>query len=421
MWGGKLSFQSQFYYGKGGVYSVLELLIFPAALGVGFGVHKIQNKKNDKRGMIDEVFKVLGVGVKPKKQGDKPKYPKLIKVYPNKWGMRYWYKPPTGMSSRIILNNYPLDIILEDALGTDVDVNNKGGIIQVDVYNERLSTYVDYEEEWIKKCKNYKVVIGTTQHGLVYHSFKDVPHMVIGGMTRYGKSVLMKLIITQLAVTHQSVKFHLVDLKGGLAFNRFKNLPQTHSVSRNVKETLKNLKNLRNDILKRMKWFEEMEWEDVGEAEKAGHYLGRDIIIVDELSVLTPNDKTDKEYQAKLEVRHILEFIAQVAGGLGYNLIVCSQYPTGDILPRTIKQNSDAKIALRLPTEIASKVVLDETGAEELEYGLKGRAIYRTDDKKMIQIPHLTNKQIDEFIKPFKVVKEEHVDDETREDFVEIG
>lgn len=245
--------------------------------------------------------------------------------------------------------------------------------------------------------------------------------MVIGGMTRYGKTVLMKLIITQLLMTHQSVKFHLLDLKGGLAFNRFKKLPQTHSVSRNVHECYNNLSHLKKSIEKRMKWFEEMGWEDVGEAEKSGQHIGRDLIIVDELSVLTPNDKKDEFYDKKLKIRHILEFIAQVSGGLGYNLIVCSQYPTGDVLPRNIKQNSDAKIALRLPTEIASKVVLDENGAEDLEHGLKGRAIYRTDDKKLIQIPYLDNDVIDKLIGPLKVVKEEDVDESPGTDHDEVG
>jgi S-DNA-T family DNA segregation ATPase FtsK/SpoIIIE len=96
-----------------------------------------------------------------------------------------------------------------------------------------------------------------------------------------------------------------------------------------------------------------------------------------------------------------LEFIAQVAGGLGYNLIMCSQYPTGDILPRQVKQNSDARISFRLPTSTASNVILDESGAEEIGHGMQGRAIYKADLKRMIQVPIIENVEIDKLLKPF--------------------
>src|SRR6185312_4127880 len=115
----------------------------------------------------------------------------------------------------------------------------------------------------------------------------------------------------------------------------------------------------------------------------AGEKMDREIIIIDEASVLAPQSKSD---QVRNECKQILEFTAQVAGGLGYNLIMCSQYPTGDILPRQVKQNSDARLSFRLPTDIASNVILDEQGAQNLPYRLKGRAIYKTDMKRMIQV-----------------------------------
>jgi S-DNA-T family DNA segregation ATPase FtsK/SpoIIIE len=103
------------------------------------------------------------------------------------------------------------------------------------------------------------------------------------------------------------------------------------------------------------------------------------------------------------ECKRILEYIAQVAGGMGYNLIMCSQYPVGDILPRLVKQNSDARISFRLPTSTASNVILDESGAEDIAFGMRGRAIYKADQKHMMQVPFMDNKMIDELINPMKV------------------
>jgi S-DNA-T family DNA segregation ATPase FtsK/SpoIIIE len=80
---------------------------------------------------------------------------------------------------------------------------------------------------------------------------------------------------------------------------------------------------------------------------------------------------------------------------------MCSQYPTGDILPRQVKQNSDARLSFRLPTSTASGVILDETGAEDLPYKVEGRGIYKTDGKALIQVPYLSNEEIDKLIQPF--------------------
>jgi S-DNA-T family DNA segregation ATPase FtsK/SpoIIIE len=194
------------------------------------------------------------------------------------------------------------------------------------------------------------------------------------------------------------LNFTCSTLKGGLAFNRFKRLPQVYSVARDEAESLKSLKKLRNQIQKRMMYFEQKGYEDIKEAWAAGEKIDRELIVIDEASVLAPQSKSD---QVRNECKQILEFIAQVAGGLGYNLIMCSQYPTGDILPRQVKQNSDARISFRLPTSTASNVILDEGGAEDIGYGLRGRAIYKADLKRLMQVPIIENAEIDKLLQPF--------------------
>jgi S-DNA-T family DNA segregation ATPase FtsK/SpoIIIE len=89
--------------------------------------------------------------------------------------------------------------------------------------------------------------------------------------------------------------------------------------------------------------------------------------------------------------QRLLEYIAAVSGGLGFRLIMCTQYPTSDTLPRQIKQNADAKIGFRLPTQVASQVTIDENGLETLPR-LPGRAIYKTDICTELQVPFIDTK-----------------------------
>lgn len=386
------------------VFVLLEFIGFAA---VASGVLWIQGRKGSKNDMPDKMsrfFRNAGIGVKERdKDGQvlSVQFPHYKGRKVQEWGTTYTFQLPIGMSFKMLSVSENLDAIFEAMFNRDIEVSEgTHNCIQIHVYDKRLPELVRYEKEWLDKCKGYRVIIGQDHKKLVFHNFDYIPHLIIGGMTRYGKSVVMKLLIAQLAMTQQGVKFHLFDLKGGLAFNRFKSLPQVHSVARDEIESLESLKRIRKMIKKRQLYFEEKGYEDIGEAWKAGECFDRDIIIIDEASVLAPTSKSD---QIRNQCRSILEFIAQVAGGMGYNLIMCSQYPTGDILPRQVKQNSDARLSFRLPTSTASGVILDETGAEEIPHGLKGRAIYKTDLTKMIQVPYMSNDMIDELIKPMKV------------------
>jgi S-DNA-T family DNA segregation ATPase FtsK/SpoIIIE len=53
---------------------------------------------------------------------------------------------------------------------------------------------------------------------------------------------------------------------------------------------------------------------------------------------------------------------------------------------------------------VASRVVLDDAGAEQLPY-IKGRAIYQTDRKHIVQTPFIENDTIEKIIKPHIVIK----------------
>lgn len=381
---------------------MIEFLLFGA---VATGVLYVQDRmdgQTKEQNFIDKALRNLGVAA-PQRDKDGHttgvKFPEFKEKTVHEWGISYKYRLPIGLTYKMLMDSKPLDQILDSMFNKDVEIRDiRYNQISIDIYFKRLPPKVDYKQDWLAECKGYRVIIGTDHKRKIFHDFNQIPHMIIGGMTRYGKSVVMKLLITQLALTRQGVKFHLFDLKGGLAFNRFKMLPQCHSVSRNVEESLHNLKKLKNMIIKRQLYFEEKGYEDIEEAIKHGEHFDRDIIVIDEASVLAPQSKSDQD---RLKCKEILEFIAQVAGGLGYNLIMCSQYPTGDILPRQVKQNSDARLSLRLPTSTASNVILDESGAEEIPYGMKGRAIYKTDKKQMIQIPYMSNDMIDELLEGF--------------------
>src|SRR5699024_9575963 len=255
------------------------------------------------------------------------------------------------------------ELILEKTMNKPVaeEMDNQ---LKIRVYKEDLKMRYDYDFS-----RNYSggwtAPIGKTLNGIAMHDFDKIPHMTIAGMTRQGKTVLLKLIMTHLISYHaDDVEFYIIDLKGGLEFDQYRNIKQVKRVASDVNEAYKLLTDVSEQIKTDMSHFKQNGYTNILNTD----IKKRKFIITDEGAELAPATHQTKEQKDMFKFcQHTLSEIARVAGALGYRNIFCTQYPTSDTLPRQIKQNSDAKISFRLPTEVASRVAIDEQGAETLE------------------------------------------------------
>ncbi|MEC1778387.1 FtsK/SpoIIIE domain-containing protein [Schinkia azotoformans] len=269
-------------------------------------------------------------------------------------------------------------------------------VLKIKVFNEPLTDYLPYEQ--VPKCGDWEIPIGATRTGFIKHSFEKVMHMVIAGTTRYGKSIFLKNAITTLLLNHpEHVSFILIDLKGGLTFQRFKDCPQVINIASNAEESLEVLEMVNNQIDEVMEYLKQNKYENVQEA----GIKNRCFIIVDEGAELSPSIEKDSELrQIKGKCETILSRIARVSGALGYRLIYATQTPYSEVLNHNIKQNCDAKLCFKLQSDKASEVVLGEgiTDAAHLPF-IKGRGVYITDRKHIVQTPMIENSFIEEVVK----------------------
>ncbi|SDI16558.1 DNA segregation ATPase FtsK/SpoIIIE, S-DNA-T family [Alteribacillus persepolensis] len=256
------------------------------------------------------------------------------------------------------------------------------GMLKIKVYDKPLPSSIEYNDAM--RAIDWRVPVGLNREKVIRHDFEKRPHIVVAGATGFGKSQYLKLLITSLIQSKaKHVTFSLVDLKGGTAFQRFKDLDQTKYFARDPSEARDTLELVQQEMDAKLREVVNGGFEDVAEAgEKNRHF-----VMIDEAADL------DKESLA------IVTDIARRGRAAGYRLVYATQYPTNETLPSQVRQNIGGRVSFILETAAASLATLDEKGAEELPE-IPGRAIYKRVKKETVQCPYISNEQIKERITP---------------------
>ncbi|MFY2307619.1 FtsK/SpoIIIE domain-containing protein [Lysinibacillus fusiformis] len=385
-------------------------------------------------GKIQRIMSLSGLNVR---DGKDTLTTQLVRKKQFEWGMEYKFRIPLGRSfidyeakQHVFedgLNNRRKNITFNDLRQLDLNKDillqlqqlwkaklteqkeielSYDGLLIVRVYDKPLAKEVPYTSG-----KGWRVPVGVTRamNEFKYHDFEMVPHVVLGGATRYGKSNFINSMITSLVHSEPlSANFYLIDLKGGVELCDYENIKQTISIAYEPHEALHTLQ-LAYDQMRNIQ--RELKRRGKKNAQEAG-IKERYFVVIDEVGELNAAEAvTKEEKRLKLECQTIMSQIARLGAGLGFRLVVATQYPTTDVIPRQVKQNADAKLCFRVQSGVASRVVLDAEGAEALPM-VKGRAIYQTADKReILQTPLITPQIIHDTIQPHIVAKGERVEE----------
>jgi DNA segregation ATPase FtsK/SpoIIIE, S-DNA-T family len=402
--------------------------------GLALKAYLSKNGASNDSEKLQKIFTLTGLNVKDGKQTYTAQ---LVRKKHYDWGSEYKYRLPLGRSFEDFqgklntiqdgLNNRRVRVQLRDLrklqMGSGLIESIKtlhqsklsekkevelsfDGMLTVRVYNNQMTKELPYEAG-----EGWKVPIGITRmkNEMIYLNFESIPHFVLGGATRYGKSNLINCIITSLLFSNpDNVNFHLIDLKGGVELCDYENIKQTQGIAYEPEEALEvltNAYNLMRDTQQRLRKMGKKKVQEAGIKE-------RHFIVIDEVGELNPSEAVTKEdKKLKEQCQRVMSQISRLGAGLGFRLIMATQYPTGDVIPRQCKQNADAKLCFRVQSGTASRVVLDEVGAEQLPE-IRGRAIYLTaSGQKIVQTPLITSEVIRQATESYiieKPKKEEH-------------
>lgn len=365
----------------------------------------IQTANMSDKKKIEKIFEYTRTWVTTEGgQIKKPKYYRKEAI--DDIGMKYVYRLPLGLPYKkleILNDNIG---VFKDGLHKNVELEFDGGMLHVNVYDNDLPTKYHYREI-LKEIKDnsWEIPIGKTHKGYIKHDFDKIPHTVIGGTTRYGKTVNLKSIMTSLILSNPNdAEFYIIDLKRKLEFGKYEKLKQVKEVAGTPEEAHKMLASLINRINDLMDYFRLHGYTNITETP----IKKRIFVIVDEANRIVPQGPRDK---IKMEIKQMLEEIACVFGGLGVRMIFCTQYPVGTTLPRDIKQNSDAKMAFRLQSGKASEVVLGEgnTQASDLP-DIPGRCVVIHGPNLFeMQVPYIKDEVMQSLLQDYFVTERKDI------------
>ncbi len=192
------------------------------------------------------------------------------------------------------------------------------------------------------------------------------PHMLIAGSTGSGKSVCINSIIISLLykATPEQVKLLMIDPKI-VELGAYNGIPHLLvPVVTDPKKAAGALGWAVTEMLKRYQLFANNGVRDLSgfnalaEQKEELEPMPQIVIIIDELA--------DLMMAAPNEVEDSICRLAQMARAAGMHMVIATQRPSVDVITGLIKANIPSRIAFAVSSQVDSRTILDQGGAEKL-------------------------------------------------------
>ncbi len=282
---------------------------------------------------------------------------------------QYTLKPPAGVKLTKITaleNNLALDLAAQ-SIRMEAPIPGKR-LVGVEVPNVKAAivriSSIMQTPEWNALLNSpLGFVIGKDIAGSpIVGDLTAMPHLLIAGQTGSGKSIMINSLLTSL-LYHNSpsdLKLILVDPKQ-VELTPYNDIP--HLLTPVIHEPEKCISALKwavAEMDRRLKTMAEVGRRNIAEynnlkKEAPMPYI---VIVIDELA--------DLMMMAARDVESLIVRLAQKARASGIHLVLATQRPSVDVITGLIKANVPARIAFTTASQVDSRTIIDQMGAEKL-------------------------------------------------------
>ena len=266
-----------------------------------------------------------------------------------------------NLKMRLCVKNLRIHAPIEgqDALGIELP-NSKRDIVG-------LKTIL-CSDEFNQDSKGLKIAMGKTLEGRPYVAdITKMPHLLVAGSTGTGKSVFLNAVLTSLIYKYSpdDLRMVLIDPKK-VELTVYRNLPNLliKEPVKEAKHAVNALRWLCEEMDRRYEFFSNVGCANIDQYNKdykkpEDPKMYRILLVIDEMADLMINSKDSS-------VEQYIVRIAQLARACGIHMIIATQRPTVKVITGLIKSNIIHRVAFTVKTNMDSRVILDDGGAEEL-------------------------------------------------------
>ncbi|MEK7609810.1 MAG: DNA translocase FtsK 4TM domain-containing protein [Patescibacteria group bacterium] len=297
---------------------------------------------------------------------------------------RYALKPAEGVKlSRIVTLNNDLSLALAaHPIRIEAPIPGKS-LVGIEVPNTAKTTVglatLLASPEFQESEKPLLISLGKDIAGKAHFAnLGKAPHALIAGATGSGKSVTIHALITSLLYRNspENLKFIMIDPKR-VELTMYNKIPHLLTpVITDPKKAILALKWASKEMSRRYDVLERsgsrdidsyhknilapaiLKWKKENKARSDLDTLPYLIIIIDELADIM------QSYPRELESAIVR--LAQMSRATGIHLVISTQRPSVNVITGLIKANIPSRIALQVASQIDSRTILDQQGAEKL-------------------------------------------------------
>lgn len=281
---------------------------------------------------------------------------------------QFTLRPPTGVKLQRIValdSNIALDLAAQ-SIRIEAPIPGKKAV-GIEVPNLKSATVrlagILQSAEWRNLKNPLGFAVGKDISGqAVVGALDKMPHLLVAGQTGSGKSVMVNTLLTSMLYKNSpsDLKLILVDPKQ-VELTPYNDIPHLLTpVITEPERCISALKWAVAEMERRYRTLKDKGQRNIAEYNKME---GEDpmpyiVIVIDELA--------DLMMMAARDVEGLIVRIAQKARAVGIHLVLATQRPSVDVITGLIKANVPGRIAFTTQSQVDSRTILDQVGAEKL-------------------------------------------------------
>lgn len=294
-----------------------------------------------------------------------------------------------------VINNKTVQILTFKSVGTELS-NWLGAKFLMENVLNRLVVKIEQEKKNKQKYKVYTldladdleesyawkdelvdeeegvIILGEGLIGQVKLDLNKLPHVLIGGVTNFGKSVLSNCITWQMI--KKGALIIPIDFKGGIELDMFSAF---HEVIFERERAIEILDKILKEYEARLKLIKSRKLKNISQFNKKykDEELCRMIIVVDEIAEMLSGASSKAEANQIAVLDNQISTVARLARAVGIHLVLGTQRPDANVLQGQIKNNLPARICGRMIDKEPSLMILGTPDATRIP-DIKGRFMF---------------------------------------------